>query len=177
MENSEAYEWLAELYETDVNGITEALKDEKASLFLIVWSIFEQRLFKGFFQKKKIQDYANNHIQKIDIEKLEKIIKYFYERYQDEKKYKNLRHDDSCPAVEEILKKTYCSLNDEEKFVLLLYVIYRYRNNIFHGNKGVMSWNQYKEQIEYCLDAMIIILDSFKNQSADREEATGVGWR
>ena len=50
-------------------------------------------------------------------------------------------------------------LSDEEKLVLMIYVVYRYRNNIFHGNKGIESWSHYTSQIELYLDFMMSILD------------------
>ena len=37
---------------------------------------------------------------------------------------------------------------------MLLVVVYRFRNNIFHGNKGVDSWLQYRPQIEKCTNVM-----------------------
>ena len=33
-------------------------------------------------------------------------------------------------------------------------VVYRFRNNMFHGNKGVASWLRYREQIALCVLAM-----------------------
>lgn len=61
--------------------------------------------------------------------------------------------------MENILKKKKECLTDNEKMQLALYVLYRYRNNIFHGNKGARSWNQYIEQIDQCVKTMAFIID------------------
>lgn len=51
----------------------------------------------------------------------------------------------------------YKKITSEDKLALMFYVVYRYRNNIFHENKGIMSWTQDTEQIEKCISFMIII--------------------
>ncbi len=42
-------------------------------------------------------------------------------------------------------------LAEKEKAVkFALCIIIRYRNNMFHGNKGVSSWLAYRQQINDC---------------------------
>ena len=84
---------------------------------------------------------------------------YFYERYQNDELYKNLIHDDNYDDIKNILKTDKSNITNKDKLFLLLYVVYRYRNNIFHGNKGVRSWIKYIVQIEKCVKVMIIMLD------------------
>lgn len=36
----------------------------------------------------------------------------------------------------------------------MTYIVYRYRNNMFHGNKGLESWLQFEEQIKDCITVM-----------------------
>ena len=156
----ELYSWLAKKYEASEEQIKEVLKNEKASSFLIIWSIFEQKCFEGFFRKDKICSFSQIHFTLIQDPMLSNIAKDFYERYQDKTKYQKLRHGDVYLTADEILTKKYDTLSQQEQFTLLLYVIYRFRNNIFHGNKNVMSWLRSSGQIEQCLKCMMIILDS-----------------
>jgi len=61
-----------------------------------------------------------------------------------------------------ILTKDISNLKPDEVIFFLVLVVYRYRNNIFHGNKGVESWLQFKDQIEYCIRIMQILIDTAK---------------
>ena len=49
-------------------------------------------------------------------------------------------------------------LSESDMIFMLVFVIYRFRNNIFHGNKGVGSWLQYKEQIKWCFTVMQLLI-------------------
>lgn len=45
-------------------------------------------------------------------------------------------------------------MKPEDMVFFVAFVVYRYRNNMFHGNKGIHSWLQYGEQIRLCTEAM-----------------------
>ena len=53
-----------------------------------------------------------------------------------------------------LIKKSFTELSTADKLFFLVFVVYRYRNNIFHGNKGVQSWLQYRDQIRRCTQVM-----------------------
>jgi hypothetical protein len=63
-------------------------------------------------------------------------------------------HDQKLEDLEKIFSKKLNELDTYETTFMLLVVIYRFRNNIFHGNKGVQSWLVYREQIDLCINAM-----------------------
>ncbi len=58
-----------------------------------------------------------------------------------------------------LLAKSVNRLSDAESVFLLSFVVYRFRNNIFHGNKGVNSWLSYTEQIELCIRSMMAFVN------------------
>jgi len=97
---------------------------------------------------------------------LNKIVSEFRRRYQDAKTRDRLfpknQQVKSEPTgklgFETRIKKDFNSLTAEQKCQLLLGVIFRYRNNIFHGNKGVTGWLRYQEQIDMCTRAMLVWL-------------------
>ena len=92
---------------------------------------------------------------------LEEEILHFHERYQDKRKYRNLKHKDpDYQVANSVLSKEISEVSGEDQIAFLIYVIYRYRNNMFHGNKRLDSWIQYRQQIEYCTNAMIKIIDA-----------------
>ena len=160
---NDVYKWLSDYFEYD-KPFDEVLKDEKVTSFLLIWPIFEQKLFKEFATEKDICKVADKLGLNYNKYGVEEIVKYFYDRYQDSKKRKHLMHKSKAPFFINILEKDYNVMSDKEKTELLLYVVFRYRNNIFHGNKGIKSWTQYSKEINYCMTVMMNLLDSISKE-------------
>lgn len=139
--------------------IYRLLKNENATLFLMIWPIMEQKIFNGFMRKQDIDKVAErfaSSYQKLDMNEM---FLHFHQRYEDKNALHHLKHKDAYDMFDEILKKQEHEITDKEKSVFLFYVVYRYRNNIFHGNKGIESWSKYTEQITYCIQFMTKIID------------------
>lgn len=162
MKNNDILLLLAKHYDTDVENIKKAISNEKATTYLIVWSIFEPSISNGFVKLKDIKEIAQKYSDSYLSLNIDSITKKFHDRYQDNKKFSNLIHNQSNSSITKILSKQYSDLKDSEKMELLLFVVYRYRNNIFHGNKGVLSWQHYTEQIEDCLAFMTKMIEVIK---------------
>ena len=157
--------WLAKTYNTNVDNIKNILKNEKATTYLIVWSTFEQKIFEGFMKKEKILNKAEKYSEFYDLLNVDEITRNFHLRYQDKKKFKNLSYrENNMVEIEEILSKQYNTLSNVEKLQLLFYVSYRYRNNIFHGNKGVLAWDKYTTQINDCILFMASLVDNCESK-------------
>jgi len=58
------------------------------------------------------------------------------------------------PKLKAILSKDFEVLSADEIAFFTIFVVYRYRNNIFHGNKGVASWLKFQDQIKLCIKVM-----------------------
>ncbi len=52
--NENVTKWLAQQFNTDNCNITDLLKTQNATVYLLIWPIMEQRLFSGFMQGKSI---------------------------------------------------------------------------------------------------------------------------
>jgi formylglycine-generating enzyme required for sulfatase activity len=148
--------WFAGYLKQDLKQVELFLRDETATRFLIVWSLFESHCFDGFTQVKKFWAFSKRVTESPNFygENFLETGKYFYSRYQNRQRYKNLMHKQTSKELDEILSKGFDNLNPCELVFFLLFVVYRFRNNIFHGNKGVQSWLHYKEQITLCLTIM-----------------------
>lgn len=160
--------WLAKHFETDKRLMQEALTDEKATSFLLVWPIMEQKLFNGFMRKGDIAAQAtslSNYYNEFDIKQM---IRHFHERYQEKACYKHLKHKDNDARCDKIVAAQLSDLTQADELYFMLYVVYRYRNNIFHGNKGIKSWSQYSIQIDYCINFMMQIVDCFNKNIGGR---------
>lgn len=153
--------WLGKKWKTSSEAVAQILDDPRAIQFLIAWSILESNLFGGYLRSAEIGPFARSYAPNEQDRKLLIAAEHFYQRYQDRKLYKNLMHDSKCQRLEKIIKqRNFDTLNEEERIFLLMWVIYRYRNNIFHGNKSVQSWLKYQEQIVFCISTMRIIIDT-----------------
>ncbi len=150
--------WLSNYLSISKEEIEQIGKPDVAG-FLIVWTLFEQKSFNGFIKKSDIIPFAKKHASILS-PLFQKHANHFHNRFQDSTMYRHLRHNDTLVEIDTILAKNFSLLNDEDKVTLTLYTLYRYRNNIFHGNKGVLSWMSYKEQINLCANAMTIIIDN-----------------
>ncbi len=118
-------------------------------------------------KEKDISKFANSVSNQKEFERagFDFYSKHFHERYQAKKLYLNLMHTHNSSKLEEILQKGFLELTDYETAFFLAFVAYRYRNNIFHGNKGVGSWLKYQPQINYCSTVMqqFVILTEAKH--------------
>ena len=159
-----------------IHYIQGMLKDERATAFLLVWPIMEQRLFHGFVldtddkrkRKNSMWYFSIDHASIYSDLNEDTVAEYFHQRYQHsnpEQYYYKLLHKTERPAVnthfDDILEKPFDNLTDQEKLYLMLFVTYRYRNNIFHGNKEITVWSQYKRQIVHCLTFMMSLIDAY----------------
>jgi hypothetical protein len=67
-------------------------------------------------------------------------------------------HKQKDERLSALVKQPFAKLTADEGLYFLVFVIYRYRNNIFHGNKGVQSWLCYREQVQCCIRAMQVMV-------------------
>lgn len=148
--------WFASYLGASEIDIARLLNDKTAMRFLIAWSILESKCFEGFMKVEKIRSYSNDALAlaAVSSAEIKNIAKYFHVRYQDKNLYRNLMYTQKSTELEKILATSFAALAEPDIAFLLLFVVYRFRNNIFHGNKGVESWLQYHEQIGHCVVAM-----------------------
>lgn len=147
-------QWFARYLHQDESQVKLLLRDATATEFLITWSIFESKCFNGFAKIDMFPNYAKQLSPDVDFVGLKKSASHFHNRYQDEQRRKNLMHRQKSKELKSILSKNLERLSDYEVALMILIVIYRFRNNIFHGNKGIESWLVYKEQVKLCIAAM-----------------------
>jgi len=145
--------WIAKYDEVRAEEVESYFQNANVTGFLIIWTIFEQKKFGGLVKYNSLKS-----LLPFDTSSLSEQIAHFHDRYKCPKLYDNLKQSDSKPEIDDIIKKSIGELTQQDKCLFLLYVVYRYRNNIFHGNKGVNSWAQYTTEIQYCVDVMRTIL-------------------
>jgi hypothetical protein len=147
--------WLGELLGESEHEVTYLLKDETALRFLIAWSLFEAKCFDGFVKLDGLDAFACRLIsESYDCATITDAARHFHQRYQDETKFQNLMYRQHSKRMSSLLQQQLGSLGPHDLVFLVALVTYRYRNNMFHGNKGVRSWLQYKTQIGLCTNVL-----------------------
>jgi hypothetical protein len=155
----EVKNWLARYFETKDSEIEKMIKSDSATSFLMIWSLFESKCFNGTFTVRKIEPFATDQKKNYTKLSVEEPVRYFYDRYQDKEKFRQLIFKGNANIYKKTLEMSYESISIEDKLSFIIFVVSRYRNNIFHGNKGLQSWLKYDEQIKKCIMVMISILD------------------
>src|SRR5882724_8314364 len=101
---------------------------------------FAKRLIKESFQCATISGAA----------------KHFHERYKDKKRRKSLMQNEKAllKRTTELLDTPLAKLQPDDIVFLVAAVVYRFRNNIFYGKKGIPFWPEYKPELAHCTEAM-----------------------
>lgn len=144
-------EWLGTLLKQSPDEIRRLLDDPAAQEFLISWSLFEAKCFDGFVKIQTIESFAKRVAEQgADSPSLDRAIAHFHQRYQDAERYRQLMHGQPSSQMHTLVNKDLALFQPWERLYFLAIVAYRFRNNMFHGNKGVASWLHYSEQIRLC---------------------------
>lgn len=162
-ENAAFEDWLGKLLKQSPFEIRRLLEDQRAHNFLITWSIFEAKCFDGFLREDNLETKASLLAADACFPNAELVehARCFHERYQSKEKLRNLLHKVSSTSsmqtkLNAVLKREFESLGRMDLLFLAMCVTYRFRNNIFHGNKGVESWLKYGDLIWRCTQVMQI---------------------
>lgn len=149
-------EWLGKLLQQPETEVARLLDSKLALRFLIAWSVFESKCFAGFFTKDLTAAFAKRLAASpsFDVARLGETAEHFHKRYQDKTLLHNLMQQPQVARMDGLVKKSLASFQPEDTIFFVATVVYRFRNNIFHGNKGVDTWLNYVEQIERCTSAM-----------------------
>lgn len=156
-------QWLAEILGEDEDEVGRLLSDESGLHFLLTWSLFESKCFHESLKAEGLRKFADRIVddEDFDIGALAAATKHFHQRYQDAERFRNLIHRKSLKKLNpdetlmsNLLKKDIAALSEAESVFLVAFTTYRFRNNIFHGNKGVRSWLNFKTEIGLCISAL-----------------------
>ena len=166
--NQEISAWLLNYFQKEneraiqEKDLNDFLHSENAIIFFILWTIFEGHITSDGIKNPLLKTICKEYEPYYDNLQCENITSYFYDRYQDKTNLRHLVHNkggESGQLFTEYLSLDYSTLNNEQKLLIILFTVFRYRNNIFHGSKGVESWSKYKNQIEKCIMFMQKMID------------------
>lgn len=153
MENLESTEYILKelIYCSSINDIEEIMN------FALLWNMFEGRIFGKYIKKSGIDEKTPKIAKYIKEEVIDDAFSYFKNRYVEEEegkyKFKHLYLDrtlnkTAIETIYETLKVNSCM--KEEKVKIILYIIYRLRNNLFHGEKEAYELYAQNEMFGVC---------------------------
>ncbi|SDH81998.1 hypothetical protein [Myroides phaeus] len=145
--------WLNQRYDTSFteNNI-QSIKD-----FLLIWNLFEGKFFETSFSIDKLERILKN--TDIDINCFLPYLEYFKNRYVNQEdntinerfRFLHFRRNNREDFVTEVLLNNkdipiYIETNTQYEIVLAISIIvYRFRNNLFHGIKNIQHVAQQEE--------------------------------
>ena len=144
------------------------LNDESlaaAKNFLLMWNLFEKVLCKTRANKHRFERLVEENRDNLFF--FERHYQFFRERYTDGVRGKNRwdglnwRNNDDEPRMRKILEDQDASIR--EKSLLVLMIVYRIRNNLFHGMKSLSSLNKQWKLLNRAAEILADCLVHFQN--------------
>lgn len=140
--------------EKDLNNVKD---------FSLIWNVFENKLCRNNFSINRLQqDLAHRNI---DVNLFDSHLSYFKNRYTKNGRFTdlfqnlNLRRNDRQQLVESVLLGT--DTNPNNIILALAIIVYRFRNNLFHGLKEMKYIDQQNENFEIANSFLTKLIDNF----------------
>lgn len=130
--------------------------------FSLLWNIYENTIFDNNFTIDKLEvEIIRKQLQ---INQFNDTLDYFKNRYTENGatnnrfNHLNFRPRDREPLVREVL--TNININDHDKILAIGIIVFRYRNNLFHGLKDFRTIDQQAENFRNANTYLRTFLDS-----------------
>jgi len=161
--------WLTQ----NVPGYNELSEEERKEImqFSLLWSFFEAQVLNTSASPRSIQtkiiSWAN--LVLLNLHDFEKYRDYFSQRYTENGntnyrfQHLHLRNSDNRNLIERVLKKEANEVSDV--VAALLIIVYRYRNNFFHGIKWEYGFKEQLENFRISNELLVQMLDIQKQQN------------
>ena len=156
---------LSKILDVREEEINKSISNVDIIHFLLVWSNFETLIFDKYCRQSSIFDLNNSSFNDSLQDDLGLYELYFIDRYKkDPIKFVTLgpENRNHSQVRNYIYKSNSCEKCTRLHF--LVYIVFRYRNNIFHGNKGSLEWFLYEEPIQKCTEIMLLLLENMKKE-------------
>lgn len=135
----ETKEWLSNRVPT----FTNLSKAEQDSIydFTLIWSLFEGEILEGFCNMTKIRAYATKLEDENKLSNIQttQYLSYLRDRYLDDNtlndKFAKLNYQKSGSPIEITDALRDGSVTNKIKLIGCLGIVFRLRNNLFHGEK------------------------------------------
>lgn len=153
-------EWINDRFGTNFSEVDlSSVKD-----FSLIWNVFENVVCQNNFSIARTEEVIKNSL--IDSTEFNSYLEYFKNRYvsngtfTNRFQYLHFRNNDRRNLVEDILLGNNTKNNDI--ILALLIIVYRYRNNLFHGIKRIQEIDKQRENFENANGVLKTLLNHFQ---------------
>jgi hypothetical protein len=155
-----ASEWIKE----NVDGCSY-LKPETTELisdFTLMWSVFEASEGNDTELVQQIHNLSCRLAQDMPLDAVDDLVDYWANRYircdkaKEHSRYLKFRDRRQRALVMETLANPDANL--QQKLESCLLIVYRYRNNMFHGLKSILRMNGQKENFIHAISLLQRVL-------------------
>ena len=144
-------------------GFGQLSDEERQAImhFALLWSFFEARVLQNSASANAIQTAVQNGIGKVDLQTFQEPFAYFRDRYFQNNNSTShfdglhFRANDKRPLVEAVLNGT--NQNPVDFVTALLLIVWRLRNNLFHGVKWAYGIH---DQLGNFINANTVLMNS-----------------
>ena len=160
---SNVIKWINEKIINGGTGKMEANDIDEIRDFALLWNLFEDLLCDNNANMCKIDALIDKNIDKFNDSEYQDIFEYFYDRYKNnDAKFNALRlHEPQKNLVKKVLNDEFMDKNNKLKFIMS--IIYRYRNNLFHGEKDMRYIRFQKENFEKTNEFLMYFIDTCRS--------------
>ncbi|MDI9319017.1 MAG: hypothetical protein QM530_00960 [Phycisphaerales bacterium] len=152
--------WINLKFGVDLNEV----ELESVKYFSLFWNIFEDKVCGRFCTADVIERSLINNTA-LDWSQFEEVYSYFSNRYvtnrqtNDRFEHLKFRAADKMLFVSTTLTNTAAPTN--EKIIAIAIIIFRLRNNLFHGEKDIRLINEQKDNFENANKFLMALLNYY----------------
>ncbi|MFA9372387.1 MAG: hypothetical protein ACERIH_11820 [Labilibaculum antarcticum] len=131
--------------------------------FSLIWNVFEDNVCENNFSIQNLQTNIAN--RNIDVNLFTTHLNYFRNRYAENGalnnrfQFLNFRRNDRQQLVEDVLLGI--DTNPNNIILAIAIIVYRFRNNLFHGLKEMRHIDQQNENFETANSFLTTLIDNF----------------
>lgn len=129
--------------------------------FALIWNVFESNVCLSSFSIQTVEDELKNH--NFEINEFIPFLDYFKNRYitngtvNGRFQHLNFRNNDRKEHVENVLLGN--NINTKEIILAIVIIVYRLRNNLFHGVKNIQVIDEQRPNFENANGFLQLLLD------------------
>lgn len=152
-------QWLNNKYGTDFSE--DDLKNIKD--FSLIWNVFEDNICGQNFSIQRLQENLSK--RNINVNLFATHLEYFKNRYTENGAFTNrfqflyFRPNDKQQLVENVLLGN--DTNPNNIILSIAIIVFRFRNNLFHGLKEMQFIDQQNKNFEIANSFLITLIDNY----------------
>lgn len=124
--------------------------------FILLWNLFECKVCSKNFKKEEINNYVSSINIALNSLYIDEAFFYFKDRYlNNENKFENLNLRGDAQKIKNNLQW------NNDKMYTIIFIIQRYRNNMFHGEKNISFLEWQKNNFEVANAFLSKLLENY----------------